>query len=90
MKTTSQLTNSIKDPHQDSRARRSVAKSEWVKIYRGIYSDDITTPIEYQIRSNIIPIVKHLFPNSMISYRFAANLILSILVIRVHLSLDIY
>ena len=62
------------DKAQDSRARRSVAKSESVKIYRGIYSDDITTPIQEQIRSNIIPIVKHLFPNSMISHRSAANL----------------
>lgn len=62
------------DKAQDSRARRSVAKSEWVKIYRGIFSDDITTPIENQIKNNILPIVKHLFPNSMISHSSAANL----------------
>jgi len=62
------------DKAQDSRARCSVAKSEWVKIYRGIYSDDLTTPVESQIKSSIIPIVKHLFPNSLISHRSAATL----------------
>ncbi len=61
------------DKAQDSRARRSVIKSEWVKIYRGIYSDDFSTPIEKQISDNIFPIVKHLFPNSMVSHRSAAN-----------------
>ncbi len=63
------------DKAQDSQARRAVQQSEWVKIYRGIYSNDLTTPIDKQIKSSIIPIVKHLCPNAMVSHRSAANLI---------------
>lgn len=53
---------------------RKVKAGQWVKVCKGVYADKDSEPLERLVKSQIIPIAKHLRPNGVISHRSAVKL----------------
>ena len=65
------LFSSAEDQANAQRVSRLARAGHLRKIYSGIYTSDLTRPLEQIVRPNWHKIAEHLYPNSVVAYRSA-------------------